>query len=106
MTNIYKPCLWQDLYGNMPRVRTPRIVWAHTSRRVLTMEWVNGVKLTDKACPQVPNLHCVMDAIPMCSPPSQYPADNMLGERNVLASLNPAVGPEPHARPAPLKGAV
>ena len=27
----------QELYGHLPRVRTPRIVWAHTTRRVLTM---------------------------------------------------------------------
>lgn len=38
----------QALYGSVPRIRTPRIVWAHTARRVLTMEWVDGVKLTDK----------------------------------------------------------
>ena len=40
-------CL-QELYGNVPRIRTPRIVWAHTARRVLCMEWIDGVKLTDK----------------------------------------------------------
>ncbi|KAK9903264.1 hypothetical protein WJX75_001146 [Coccomyxa subellipsoidea] len=40
---------FQDLYGSVPRIRTPRIVWAHTARRVLCMEWVDGVKLTDKA---------------------------------------------------------
>ncbi len=33
----------------MPRIRVPKIVWAHTARRVLCMEWVDGVKLTDKA---------------------------------------------------------
>ena len=38
----------QELYGGVPRIRTPRIVWAHTGRRVLCMEWINGVKLTDK----------------------------------------------------------
>ena len=32
----------------MPRVRTPKIVWAATARRVLTMEWIDGVKLTNK----------------------------------------------------------
>ena len=30
------------------RVRVPRIHWEATSRRVLTMEWVEGIKLTDK----------------------------------------------------------
>lgn len=32
----------------MPRVRTPRIYWEATKRRVLTMEWIEGVKLTNK----------------------------------------------------------
>ncbi|KAK9815500.1 hypothetical protein WJX72_004714 [[Myrmecia] bisecta] len=39
---------FQALYGMMPRVRTPGIFWDYTSRRVLTMEWIDGVKLTDK----------------------------------------------------------
>ncbi|KAI8476423.1 MAG: ABC1 family-domain-containing protein [Monoraphidium minutum] len=39
---------FQELYGSMPRVRTPRIVWGSTSRRILTMEWIEGVKLTNK----------------------------------------------------------
>jgi hypothetical protein len=38
----------QSLYGHMPRVRTPRIYWQATKRRVLTMEWIDGVKLTNK----------------------------------------------------------
>ena len=33
----------------MPRIKVPRIHWAHTARRVITMEWIEGVKLTDKA---------------------------------------------------------
>lgn len=28
---------------------TPRIFWEATSRQVLTMEWIEGVKLTDEA---------------------------------------------------------
>ena len=40
----------QRLYGKIPRVRVPRIMWGGlTARRVLTMEWIEGVKLTDKA---------------------------------------------------------
>lgn len=31
----------------MPRIRTPKIYWEFTSRRVITMEWIDGVKLTD-----------------------------------------------------------
>ena len=30
---------FQELYGSMPRIRTPRIIWGATARRVLTMEW-------------------------------------------------------------------
>ena len=45
---VITSCL-QELYGNVPRIRTPRIMWAHTARRVLCMEWIDGVKLTDKA---------------------------------------------------------
>ena len=38
----------QELYGKIPRVRVPKIMWnGVTSRRVLTMEWIEGVKLTD-----------------------------------------------------------
>ena len=32
----------------MPQVRTPDILWEATTRRVLTMSWIEGVKLTDK----------------------------------------------------------
>lgn len=35
------------LYAHVPRVRTPKIKWEATSRRVITMEWIDGVKLTD-----------------------------------------------------------
>lgn len=34
----------------MPRVRTPDIYWDYTARRVLTMEWIEGVKLTNQVC--------------------------------------------------------
>ena len=36
------------LYSHVPRVSTPEIKWEATSRRVLTMEWIDGVKLTNK----------------------------------------------------------
>jgi predicted unusual protein kinase regulating ubiquinone biosynthesis (AarF/ABC1/UbiB family) len=29
-------------------VRVPSIKWEATSRRVITMEWIDGVKLTDE----------------------------------------------------------
>ncbi|GMH40760.1 hypothetical protein BSKO_08664 [Bryopsis sp. KO-2023] len=38
---------FRDLYCNMPRIRTPSIFWDYSSRRVLTMEWIEGIKLTD-----------------------------------------------------------
>ncbi len=33
------------LYGHLPDVYIPKIYWDYTRRRVLTMEWVSGVKL-------------------------------------------------------------
>ncbi len=36
-----------DLYGHMKDVYVPKIYWQYTRRRVLTMEWVDGVKLTN-----------------------------------------------------------
>ena len=35
------------LYRNEKKVCVPRIYWQYTSRRVLTMEWITGTKLTD-----------------------------------------------------------
>ncbi len=35
-----------QLYGSMTDIYVPRIYWEYTHRRVLTMEWINGVKLT------------------------------------------------------------
>nr|AQX77698.1 NocT [Nodularia sp. HBU26] len=35
-----------QLYGNLPQIYVPRIYSAYTTSRVLTMEWVNGVKIT------------------------------------------------------------
>lgn len=40
---------FSKLYADVPRVRTPSIYWDFSSRRVLTMEWIDGVKLTDQA---------------------------------------------------------
>jgi predicted unusual protein kinase regulating ubiquinone biosynthesis (AarF/ABC1/UbiB family) len=34
------------LYGHLKDVYVPRIYWEYTGRRVLTMEWVTGTKLT------------------------------------------------------------
>ncbi len=34
------------LYGHLPDIYVPRIYWAYTRQRVLTMEWITGIKLT------------------------------------------------------------
>lgn len=39
---------FQALYGGLPRVKVPRIHWEYVARRVLVMEWIDGVKLTDE----------------------------------------------------------
>jgi predicted unusual protein kinase regulating ubiquinone biosynthesis (AarF/ABC1/UbiB family) len=36
-----------ELYGHMKDVYVPKIYWEYTNRRVLTMEWINGTKLTN-----------------------------------------------------------
>jgi len=36
-----------QLYGHLPEIYVPRIYWDYTNRRVLTMEWIDGTKLTN-----------------------------------------------------------
>ena len=36
-----------QLYGGMQDIYVPGIYWQYTARRVLTMEWITGTKLTD-----------------------------------------------------------
>ncbi len=36
-----------ELYGYMEEIYIPKIYWQYTARRVLTMEWINGTKLTN-----------------------------------------------------------
>ncbi|HBR00617.1 MAG: AarF/ABC1/UbiB kinase family protein [Roseofilum sp. Belize BBD 4] len=38
---------FEQLYGYLPDIYVPRIYWPYTNRRVLTMEWITGTKLTD-----------------------------------------------------------
>ncbi len=38
---------FKKLHENNPKIAVPKIYRKYTSRRVLTMEWINGVKLTD-----------------------------------------------------------
>ncbi|MCW6035530.1 AarF/ABC1/UbiB kinase family protein [Spirulina subsalsa FACHB-351] len=39
--------LFAELYGYIPEIYIPRIYWEYTGRRVLTMEWIEGTKLTN-----------------------------------------------------------
>ncbi|MEM8777506.1 MAG: AarF/ABC1/UbiB kinase family protein [Cyanobacteria bacterium P01_G01_bin.49] len=36
-----------ELYGHLPEIYIPKIYWEYTGRRVLTMEWIEGTKLTN-----------------------------------------------------------
>lgn len=37
---------FSKLYGHLPNIYVPQIYWRYTNRRVLTMEWITGKKLT------------------------------------------------------------
>jgi predicted unusual protein kinase regulating ubiquinone biosynthesis (AarF/ABC1/UbiB family) len=39
----------KKLFENNPRVRVPTIYRAYSTQRVLTMEWLRGIKITEKA---------------------------------------------------------
>ncbi|MGF1514115.1 MAG: ABC1 kinase family protein [Elainellaceae cyanobacterium] len=38
---------FRELYGHLEDIYVPQIYWQYTNRRVLTMEWITGTKLTD-----------------------------------------------------------
>ncbi len=38
--------LFAKLYGHLPDIYVPQIYWEYTGKRVLTMEWITGTKLT------------------------------------------------------------
>jgi predicted unusual protein kinase regulating ubiquinone biosynthesis (AarF/ABC1/UbiB family) len=38
---------FRELYGYIEEIYIPKIYWEYTGRRVLTMEWITGTKLTD-----------------------------------------------------------
>ncbi|CAI5496440.1 unnamed protein product [Closterium sp. Naga37s-1] len=50
---------FRQLYGNQNGVYVPQIVWRNTSCRVLCMEWVDGVKLSDAASMRQNNLDVI-----------------------------------------------
>lgn len=38
-----------QLFEDDPGIRVPSVIWEHTSRRVLALEWIDGIKVTDLA---------------------------------------------------------
>ena len=38
---------FKELYGYIEEIYVPKIYWEYTDKRVLTMEWIDGTKLTD-----------------------------------------------------------
>ncbi|MGV2831077.1 ABC1 kinase family protein [Myxosarcina sp. GI1(2024)] len=38
---------FKELYGYIEEIYIPKIYWEYTGKRVLTMEWITGTKLTD-----------------------------------------------------------
>lgn len=38
---------FRELYGYIEEIHVPKIYWQYTGKRVLTMEWITGTKLTD-----------------------------------------------------------
>ncbi|AFY69468.1 ABC-1 domain-containing protein [Thalassoporum mexicanum PCC 7367] len=38
---------FEHLYGDLNGIYVPKIYWPYTAKRVLTMEWIDGLKLTD-----------------------------------------------------------
>ncbi|MDT9339245.1 AarF/ABC1/UbiB kinase family protein [Trichodesmium erythraeum 21-75] len=38
---------FKELYGHLKDIYIPKIYWLYTGRRVLTMEWITGTKLTN-----------------------------------------------------------
>jgi predicted unusual protein kinase regulating ubiquinone biosynthesis (AarF/ABC1/UbiB family) len=38
---------FRELYGYIEEIYVPKIYWEYTDKRVLTMEWISGTKLTD-----------------------------------------------------------
>ncbi|MCS6959954.1 MAG: AarF/ABC1/UbiB kinase family protein [Pseudanabaenaceae cyanobacterium SKYGB_i_bin29] len=36
-----------EYYGDLPGIYVPKIYWQYTAKRVLTMEWIEGTKLTE-----------------------------------------------------------
>ncbi|CAI5986480.1 unnamed protein product [Closterium sp. NIES-64] len=70
---------FRQLYGNQNGVYVPQIVWRHTSCRVLCMEWVDGVKLSDAGCMC---LHTFMPCVHLGPTPHPSPLPTQIVWRN------------------------
>ena len=81
---------FMDLYGDLPGVDVPRIYWRYTRRRVITMEWMEGSRLTSDTLSQSRSEELVR-AMVQCSlrqmlENGYFHADTHLG--NLLATPN------------------
>lgn len=47
---------FKQLYGHLPDIYVPKIYWQYTGRRVLTMEWITGTKLTNLEAVKAKNI--------------------------------------------------
>lgn len=79
-----------ELYGELPDVDVPRVIWRYTKRRVITMEWMDGERLTSDSLTQRRSEQLVR-AMVQCSlrqmlENGYFHADTHLG--NLLASPN------------------
>jgi hypothetical protein len=46
-----------ELYSSALDVKVPRIYWRFSRRKVLTMEWIDGVRITSKSLSGKPHVH-------------------------------------------------
>ncbi|OZH54709.1 hypothetical protein AFK68_09205 [Hydrocoleum sp. CS-953] len=47
---------FKQLYGHLKDIYVPKIYWQYTGRRVLTMEWITGTKLTNLEAVKAKNI--------------------------------------------------
>ena len=60
---------FEQLYGNLTGVYVPQIYWQYTRQRVLTMEWIDGTKLTNAEALQAKGIdaHQLIEVGVQCS---------------------------------------
>ena len=90
------------LYAGAPRVRVPAVHWGASARRVLTLEWVDGVKLTDEAGMAAAGLD-VVDFGATCIQCSNLfvPIFVVTGPSRARRPADPSPRPRRPCRPAP-----